>query len=154
MDVLEWENMISCPSYCNYLTDLPSSETFPLKSLTQGIHFLVVRVATYLHHLSAHSPPHTLGSVQIIKEPEHLKVLLANLSTEHKKNFSSFETRSPYAVLACPRIYCVEQTDLELRNLPASNVLGLKVCTSMPGSGNPYFIINLRGLWLFLRPHP
>ena len=54
MDVLEWENMISCPSYCNYLTDLLHSGNVPLKPIIQGIQFIVVRVATYLHHLSAH----------------------------------------------------------------------------------------------------
>ena len=53
MDVLEWDKMISCPSYCNYLTDLLRSGNVPLKPITQGIQFIVVRVASYLHHLSA-----------------------------------------------------------------------------------------------------
>jgi hypothetical protein len=36
----------------------------------------------------------------------------------------------------CPETHFVDQAGLELRNLPASasQVLGLKVCTTMPGS--------------------
>jgi hypothetical protein len=36
---------------------------------------------------------------------------------------------------SCPGTHFVDQADLKLRNLPASasQVLGLKVCTTMPG---------------------
>jgi hypothetical protein len=42
----------------------------------------------------------------------------------------------------CPGTHSVDQAGLELRNPPASRVLELEVCTTMP-SMSPYFLINL-----------
>jgi hypothetical protein len=41
---------------------------------------------------------------------------------------------------SCPGTHFVDQAGLELRNPPASasQVLGLKACATMPGSGNSY----------------
>jgi hypothetical protein len=56
-----------------------------------------------------------------------------------------FRDRVSLCSPGCPRTHFVDQTGLELRNLPASasQVLGLKVCTTMPGS-----FLNLL-IWVF-----
>ena len=82
-DGLEWDRMISCPRYCNCLTDLTSSENFLLKSIAQGIH-------TYLHHLSAQTLLNTLGSTQMIKEPEYLNVFFAKSLYQRQKEIFVF----------------------------------------------------------------
>jgi hypothetical protein len=50
--------------------------------------------------------------------------------------FLVFQDRVSLYSPGCPGIHSVDQAGLELRNLPASTsqVLGLKVCTTTPGS--------------------
>ena len=49
--------------------------------------------------------------------------------------FCFFRDRVSLCIRGCPGSYSVDQAGLELRNLPASasQVLGLKVCATMPG---------------------
>jgi hypothetical protein len=49
--------------------------------------------------------------------------------------FLVFRDRVPLCNLGCPGTHFVDQAGLELRNPPASasQVLGLKVCTTTPG---------------------
>jgi hypothetical protein len=56
--------------------------------------------------------------------------------------FFVFRDGVPLCSLGCPGIHFVDQAGLELRNPPASasQVLGLKVCATMPGT---YFYITI-----------
>jgi hypothetical protein len=49
----------------------------------------------------------------------------------------------------CPRTHSVDQAGLQLRNLPisASQVLGLKVCATMPGYDDMIFKIQNSAYW-------
>jgi hypothetical protein len=58
-----------------------------------------------------------------------------------------FETGFLCIALGCPKTHFVDQAGLEIRNLPASasQVLGLKACTTMPG-----FMVFLKKLFTFI----
>jgi hypothetical protein len=62
--------------------------------------------------------------------------------------FWFFRDRVSLCSLGCPGTHFVDQTGLELRNLPASasQVLGLKVCATTPGQGNFYKGQHLIGM--------
>jgi hypothetical protein len=82
-------------------------------------------------------------TVYFAKEPtmdwalkyQGLRKYTTNLYTDFFYVFFVFWDRVSLYSPGCPGTHFVDQAGLELRNLPASasQVLGLKVCTTMPG---------------------
>jgi hypothetical protein len=68
--------------------------------------------------------------------------------------FKVFRDRVSLYSPGCPGTHFVDQAGLKLRNLPASasRVLGLKACTTTPGSITALCICSHFSLWLHLRP--
>jgi hypothetical protein len=56
-------------------------------------------------------------------------------SAQESNFFFFFRGRVSLCSPGCPGTHSVDQAVFELRNLPASQVLGLKACATTPGSG-------------------